>query len=133
MDRTEVVSRRLKLRDLQLLEAVVRLGSMAQAASYLNLSQPARSKAITGLELALGVRLLDRSTRGVEATRYGNGLLRRGTAILDEVRQGVKEIEFMAHPTAGELRNRLRRGVHCGPEQRHPARARSLPDNGTYG
>jgi len=108
MDRTELVSRRLKLRDLQLLEAVVRLGSMAQAANYLHLSQPAVSKAITGLERALGVRLLDRSTRGVEATRYGNALLKRGTAIFDEVRQGVKEIEFMADPTAGELR------IACG-------------------
>jgi len=102
------VSRRLKLRDLQLLETVVRLGSMAQAASSLGLSQPAVSKAITGLEHALGVRLLDRSARGVEATRYGNALLKRGTAIFDEVRQGIKEIEFMADPTAGELR------IACG-------------------
>lgn len=108
MDRTELVSRRLKLRDLQLLEAVVRQGSMAQAASHLNLSQPAVSKAITGLERTLGVRLLDRSTRGVEPTRYGIALLKRGTAIFDEVRQGVKEIEFMADPAAGELR------IACG-------------------
>jgi len=90
MDRTEVVSRRLKLRDLQLLETVVRLGSMAQAASSLGLSQPAVSKAITGLEHALGVRLLDRSARGVEATRYGNALLKRGTAIFDEVRHTIQ-------------------------------------------
>jgi DNA-binding transcriptional LysR family regulator len=108
MDRIERVSRRLKVRDLQLFEAVVRCGSMAKAAGHMNLSQPAVSKAITELERAFGVRLLDRSMRGVEPTRYGQALLKRGTAIFDEIRHGVKEIEFLADPTAGELR------VGCG-------------------
>src|SRR5262245_21678926 len=108
MDRTELVSRRLKLRDLQLLEAVVRLGSMAQAANYLHLSQPAVSKAITGLGRGLGVRRAERSTSRREAARYGNAQLKRGNAIVDEVPQGVKEIEFMADPTAGGLR------IACG-------------------
>src|SRR6266700_3978496 len=104
MDRIERVNRRLKLRDLQLFEAVVRWRSLAKAAGHMNLSQPAVSKAITELERALGVRLLDRSMRGVEPTRYGHALLRCGTAIFDDLRQGVKEIEFLADPTAGELR-----------------------------
>jgi DNA-binding transcriptional LysR family regulator len=108
MDRIERVNRRLKLRDLQLFEAVVRWRSMAKAAGHMNLSQPAVSKAITELERALGVRLLDRSMRGVEPTRYGHALLRCGTAIFDDLRQGVKEIEFLADPTAGELR------IGCG-------------------
>jgi len=104
MDRTEHIGRRLKMRDLQLLEAVVRWGSIAKAATHLNLTQPAASKAIGQLERALGVRLLDRSTRGVEPTVYGRVLLNRGAAIFDELRRGVTEIDFLTDPTAGELR-----------------------------
>lgn len=104
MDRIEHISRRLKLRDLQLLEAVVRWGSIAKAAGQLNLTQSAASKAISQLEHSIGARLLDRDSRGVAPTLYGQALLRRARAIFDELRQGVKEIEFLADPTAGEVR-----------------------------
>jgi DNA-binding transcriptional LysR family regulator len=104
MDRTEHIGRRLKLRDLQLLNAIARSGSIAKAAGQLNLTQPAASKAITQLERAIGVRLLDRSTRGVEPTIYGRALLKHGLVMFDELRQGVEEIEFLADPTAGEVR-----------------------------
>src|SRR5215831_8499715 len=67
-DRTK---RRLKLRDLDVLLAVVETGSMGKAAKRLNISQPAVSKAVVELEDALGVRLLDRSRRGVVPTPYG--------------------------------------------------------------
>jgi len=104
VDRIEHVGRRLKLRDLQLLDAAVRWGSIAKAAGQLNLTQSAASKAISQLEHAIGARLLDRDSRGVEPTLYGRTLLRRALAIFDELRQGVKEIEFLADPTAGEVR-----------------------------
>ena len=45
MDLVDRVASRLKLRDLRLLDTVVRQGSMAKAAIQLNLSQPAISKA----------------------------------------------------------------------------------------
>jgi molybdate transport repressor ModE-like protein len=104
MDRTEHVARRLKLRDLQVLEAVVRWGSIAKAARQLNLTQSAASKAISQLERAIGARLLDRDARGVEPTLYGHTLLQRTLAIFDELRQGVKEIDFLADPATGEVR-----------------------------
>ena len=53
---------------------------------------------------ALGVRLLDRSSKGVVVTPYGEALLVRGRAAFDELRQGIKDIEFIADPLAGELR-----------------------------
>src|SRR5260370_7880343 len=104
MDPSERVAQRLKLRGLQVLDAIVRSGSMAKAASLLNVTQPAVSKAISELERMLGVRLLDRNPQGVEATVYGHALLKRGVAIFDEIEQGVKEIQFLADPTAGEIR-----------------------------
>jgi DNA-binding transcriptional LysR family regulator len=98
------IGRRLRLRDLHILSNVVHWGSMAKAASQLAMSQPAVSEAIASLEAALGVRLLDRTPRGVEPTLYANALLKRGLVVFDELRQGIKEIEFLADPTAGEVR-----------------------------
>src|SRR5262245_38452278 len=109
MKRTRVnwerrIGRRLKLRDLYILFTTVQSGSMAKAAAQLGISQPAVSEAITDLEHTFGVRLLDRTPHGVEPTIYGRMLIKRGVAAFDELRQGVKEIEFLADPTVGELR-----------------------------
>ena len=98
------IGRRVRLRDLHVLFAVVESGSMAKAAAQLGVTQSAISQMIADLEHALGVRLLDRSPRGVEATVYGNALLRHGKAAFDDLRQGIQEIEFLADPGAGEVR-----------------------------
>ena len=100
----ERTKRRLKLRDLHILMEVVNAGSMGKAADRLNTSQPGISKAIGELENALGVRLVDRSRRGVEPTPSGRALLKRGIAVFDELRQGIKDIEYLSDPTAGEVR-----------------------------
>ena len=104
MELLDRVAHRLKLRDLRLLETVVRLRSMAKAATELNISQPAVSKAIAELEQTFGVRLVDRTPRAVEPTDYGRALLDGGAAVFDDLRQAVKKIEFLADPTAGEIR-----------------------------
>src|SRR5438552_513170 len=98
------LGRHLKLRELNVLMTVARCGSMGKAAAQLSVSQPAISKAIADIEYTLGVRLLDRSPQGVEPTIYGRALLDRGLIAFDELRQAVKHIEFLADPTAGELR-----------------------------
>lgn len=98
------IGRRLTLRDLHILLAVVQWGSMAKAAAHLAVSQPAISKAIADLERAVGARLLDRSPSGIAPTAFGRALMRRGLVVFDELRQGVNEIEFLADPTAGEVR-----------------------------
>ncbi len=98
------IGRRIKLRDLHVLHAVLEAGSMSKAAEQLAVSVPVVSKAIADLEHTVGVRLLDRSPQGVEATMYGRALLPRSLAAFDELRQGVNELEFLADPTAGEVR-----------------------------
>jgi DNA-binding transcriptional LysR family regulator len=104
MDPEDRTLRRLKLGDLRLFHAVVQWGGMAKAAAHLNISQPAVSKAIAALEHTLGVRLLERHSQGVEPTVYGHALLKGGIAVFDELKQSLKQIEFLADPTAGELR-----------------------------
>jgi DNA-binding transcriptional LysR family regulator len=98
------IGRRLSLRDLFVFFTVVKSGSMAKAAARLDVSTPSISEVIADLEHSLGVRLLDRSTQGVLPTAYGEALLRSGEAAFDELRQGVRAIEFLADPTAGELK-----------------------------
>lgn len=98
------IGRRLRLRDLHILFTVVQRGSMAKAAQTLGVTQPAVSKVVADLEHTLGVRLLDRGPRGIEITKYGRALLGRANAAFDELRQSVRDIEFLADPTVGEVR-----------------------------
>ena len=98
------IGRRLRLRDLHIFFTAVQCGSMAKAGQKLGVTQPAVSRVVADLEQALGVRLLDRGARGVEPTIYGRALLARGNAAFDELRQSVRDIEFLADPTVGEVR-----------------------------
>lgn len=100
----ERIKRRLKLRDLETLLAVSQSGSMAKAAKVLSVSQPAVSKAIAELEDTLGVPMFDRTAKGVEVTNYGRAFIKWASAVFDDIRQGVKEIEFLSDPESGELR-----------------------------
>src|SRR5215468_9890938 len=99
------IGRRLKLRDLHILLAVAKSGSMGKAAADLAISQPSVSKAIADVEHTIGLRLFDRGPRGIEPTIYGRALVNCGTAVFDELRQGVKQLEFSVDPTDGELRS----------------------------
>lgn len=98
------IGRRVRLRDLHILFAVIQHGSMVKAGGHLGMSQSAVSQAIAALEHALQVPLLDRGPRGVEPTMYGTALMRRGQAAFDELRSGVKDIEFLTDPEVGEVR-----------------------------
>jgi DNA-binding transcriptional LysR family regulator len=103
MNEIKRIERRISLHDVRVLMSVVQSGSMCEAAKRLATSQPAISRSIAELEAALGVRLLDRSSKGVEPTPYGRALLKRGMVVFDELMQGVRDIQFLADPTAGEL------------------------------
>jgi DNA-binding transcriptional LysR family regulator len=104
MDWVDRIGRRIRLRDLHVLLAVAESGSMSKASAQLAVSHPVVSKTILQLEQSLGVRLFERSTRGVELTPYGSVLLNCGIAVFDEMRQGLKQLEAIADPAAGELR-----------------------------
>src|SRR5262249_34270889 len=96
------IGRRIRLRDLYVFFTVTQRGSMAKAAAELGITQPAVSRVIAQLEHALGARLLDRGAQGVEATMYGRALLKRGGVAFDELKQAIRDIEFLANPNVGE-------------------------------
>jgi DNA-binding transcriptional LysR family regulator len=103
MDWSDRIGRRVRLRDLHIVLAVAEAGSMAKASVRLSISHPVVSKAISELEQTLGVSLFDRSAQGVVPTPYGRALLDAAVIVFDEMRQGIKRIEFLADPTSGEL------------------------------
>jgi DNA-binding transcriptional LysR family regulator len=98
------IGRRLRLRDLHVFFAVAQSGSMAKAAAHLGITQPSVSASIRALEATLNVRLFDRSPQGVSLTVYCNELHKCGLAVFDDLRQGIKSIEFLSDPDAGEVR-----------------------------
>src|SRR5947208_16556843 len=88
------IGRRLRLRDLHVFVTVAQRGSMAKAAIQLGVRTPTVSEVIADLEHGIGVRLLDRSPRGIEPTRYGHALLKRTAVIFDELKQSIRDIEY---------------------------------------
>jgi DNA-binding transcriptional LysR family regulator len=115
MDDIERIERRLKLHDVRILIAVVEAGSMHKAAQRLRTSQPAVSRAIADLEHSVGVRLLERSPRGIQPTPHGRVLVKRGLAAFDELREGMKDIKFLADPSVGELLIGCSEAMAAGP------------------
>ena len=78
-----------------------------KAAEQLAITQPAVSKAISDIEHTLKVRLLDRTAHGVEPTVYGRSLLKWSNAVFDDLRQGVREIEYPVRPDRWRIAHRL--------------------------
>lgn len=97
------IAHQLSLRDLHVLLAVVQNGSMAKAAAKLSITQPTVSQAIADLERVFGVRLLDRSPRGVSPTIYGDVLLKRGIEAFDALQQGMRDVDRLATPGKGDV------------------------------
>jgi DNA-binding transcriptional LysR family regulator len=104
MEWADRIGNRIRLRDLHVLLAVAECGSMAKAAARLAISHPVVSKTVSDLEHSLGVRLFDRHSQGVELTAYGRVLLNCGNIVFDEMRQSLRQIQFLTSPNTGDLR-----------------------------
>lgn len=75
----------LEVRELRYFRMVAQERSLSRAAERLGMAQPPLSRAIGRLERRLGVRLLDRHSRGVSLTPAGVTLLEESARILDAV------------------------------------------------
>ncbi|MGI5357137.1 LysR substrate-binding domain-containing protein [Streptomyces sp. CA-252508] len=74
------------------------------AAAAIGMSQPALSGAVSALEEALGVQLLERTTRKVLLSPAGERLAVRARAVLDAVGELMEEAEAAQAPFTGVLR-----------------------------
>jgi DNA-binding transcriptional LysR family regulator len=91
------------LADLRAFVAVADTGSFGQAASALNLSQPALSRRIAKLESALNVQLFQRTTRTVQLTPVGRNFLDSARHILNEVEISVLGSRDLSASLSGEI------------------------------
>lgn len=91
------------LNDLLAFRAVAELGNFRRAAESVHLSQPAFSRRIDKLEQALGVRLLERTTRRVTLTTVGREFERKVRDWLDELDGTLLAMRGEAATRMGEV------------------------------
>jgi len=89
--------------DLEYFIKICQLGSIAQAAIHLGVSQPALSKAIRRLEQIAGARLLDRNARGVSPTEMGRILVQRASLVLYELDATRSVLQEMSGVRTGSI------------------------------
>ncbi len=77
----------MRFRQLRYFCKIVECGSFSRAAATIYVAQPALSQQIAELETQIGVELLQRSARGVRATRAGEILFKEATALLRQLDQ----------------------------------------------
>jgi DNA-binding transcriptional LysR family regulator len=87
----------LRFRHLQLVDTLIRLGTVHKAARALNLSQPAASAMLRDLEQALGAKLFERSRQGVTPTPAANALTGRARAIGHELDHAAADVAAAMH------------------------------------
>ena len=91
------------LNDLQAFRAVAELSSFRKAADALSVSQPAFSRRIEKLEEALGVQLLERTTRRVSLTSVGRDFDRKVQQLLDDLDHTLLSIRGVTATRMGEV------------------------------
>ncbi|GJE60627.1 LysR family transcriptional regulator [Methylobacterium trifolii] len=92
------------LGDLSAFVAVARAGGFRDGARASGSSASGLSEAVRRLEMRLGVRLLNRTTRSVAATEAGMQLLERLTPALEEVEAALDVVNGFRDRPAGTLR-----------------------------
>ena len=115
----------MEIRELRAFVAVVEAGAMSKAARQLHVSQPALSQTITALERRLGVRLLVRTSTGVQVTDAGTTLLGEARAVLARHDQALAAMARHTADGGGVLRVGI--PLELPPELLPSALAR-LPD-----
>lgn len=93
----------MDVRQLRYFLAIARSGSITRAAQELNVAQPALSQQMTNLEAELGVRLLNRSQRGVVVTDAGARLTRHGEAILRQMLHAIADVQSCHDAPSGPV------------------------------
>lgn len=97
----------VSLRQLRYFDALARHGHFGRAAESCAISQPALSMQIKELEEALGGALLERGTRAVSLTKFGEAVVERVRDIL----RSVDELGDFARASRDRLVGQLRIGM----------------------
>jgi LysR family transcriptional regulator, regulator for bpeEF and oprC len=93
-----------KLRAMEVFVRVVETGGVTRAADSLQLPKATAATLLQQLEAALGVRLLNRTTRRVSVTTDGAAYYERCVAILGQVREAEESVAKQHGTPRGRLR-----------------------------
>jgi LysR family nitrogen assimilation transcriptional regulator len=93
----------MELRQLRYFVGVSEAGSLLKASTRLHVAQPALGQQMSALEDELGVRLLDRSSRGVSLTANGKTFLEHAKVVLADVERARRVVQESASVPSGEV------------------------------
>lgn len=94
----------LKPRHLHLLVALDNIRNLGRVAETMHVTQPAVSKSLAELERGVGLRLFERTSRGVFPTIYGECLIRHARSMLTDLAQARDELHGLASGSSGNIR-----------------------------
>lgn len=94
----------VRLDSFDVFVAIVRCGGFRAAALERGVSSSALSQTMNALEEALGIRLLNRTTRSVSPTEAGQRLLKRLAPALSDIRLAIAEVDELRDSPSGTLR-----------------------------
>lgn len=95
------------LNDMALFVEVVKARSFRRAAEVMGMPNSTLSRRISGLEKAIGLRLLHRTTRKIELTEAGQAYFERCKRIVEEARLAHEQLGEMLAQPSGVLRASL--------------------------
>lgn len=99
----EFLQRRLTLRQLRLLVVLDEYQQISRAAKALSLTQPAVSKALAELESGLGMRLFDRTNKGLYPSPEGICMIEHAQAIEENLARAALTLESVCKANTWHL------------------------------
>jgi Transcriptional regulator len=94
----------LELRHLKTLVALAETGNLSKAGKRMNLSQPAVSHQIRGIEETYEIELFERKSDPLKFTAAGQLLVELGYDITRRIQNGERDLSRIAQGQAGQLR-----------------------------
>lgn len=94
----------MRIDDLRAFMLVAQHGSLHRATEHMGVTQSALSKALARLEAETGMRLFERSSRGVTLTLVGESLLARARQVVLATQDFEQEIEAQRAARSGKIR-----------------------------
>lgn len=98
-----LLEQRMTLRNLRLIDAIAREGSLLRAAQGMNMTQSAITKALQDLEATAQVRLFERTNRGAIPTPFGEAMIAHARVILTQIQHADQELADLRDGSGGKV------------------------------
>src|ERR1700683_3151189 len=97
------IGRKFRLRHLELIAEIYDCRSILKASKRLSLTKPTVPKALQDVETTLGLKLFERTNRGIEPTEYGEIFARHAKVLLAQLRHAAEELENLRVGYSGKV------------------------------